>query len=642
MLLYESLACVALLLQGVSGFTNIVDYNQAPPNLTTLFNNTLFYTWRPKAHLLPPYAHIGDPCMQYTDPHTGLFHAGYLYSGGGGQSGAAAATTADLITYQDVNEDPTFIRAGGKNDPLFVFDGSVIPSGINDSATLLYTSVSYLPIQWTVPYVKGSETQSLAVSSDGGKNFTKLNYGPAIPGPPFPLTNVTGFRDPYVFQSPQLDRATTSQEDTWYTIISGGIHGEGPSQFLYRQFDPEFRDWEYLGQWWHEAANSSWGDGTWAGRWGYNFEVGNVLALDDAGYNPEGEIFTTQGAEWSQEPIIPQVSQFREMLWAAHTLETSSNGSVSLATTMAGKLDWGSFAYAAAGKILPASSTASQASGVSHDRFITYLWLTGDNFGSGSFPKVQQGWDSSLATVRELSVGTIANVVNNALVNETGSWKVKNSSDITAATVDLTTLKQTMAQEVYTTIISNATRNFVEPARNGSTSQLAFQQSPISKFFMLTTTIHFPSSARTSNHLKAGLRILGSEFEHTDIYYQFSNESIIIDRSNSSAAASTTPGILTNNEAGRLRLFDIAASATTTGHGNSGSSSIEALNLTIVVDNSIVEVYANDRFALSTWVWSWYQESTQISFFYEDADGVQYGNTTVYEGLFDAWPMRKY
>ncbi|EGP88565.1 uncharacterized protein MYCGRDRAFT_41016 [Zymoseptoria tritici IPO323] len=623
-----------MLLQGISAFG--IDYTAAPPNLTTLFNNTLFYTWRPKAHVLAPSAHIGDPCMQYTDPSTGLFHAGYLYSGGAGESGAAAGTTGDLITYLDVNQDPTFIRRGGINDPVAVFDGSVIPAGINGSATLLYTSVAYLPIQWTIPYVKGSETQSLAVSSDGGRNFTKLEFGPVIPGPPFPLTNVTGFRDPYVFQSPQLDRALSSQENTWYNIISGGVHGLGPSLFLFRQYDADFRDWEYLGELWHEQANSSWGDGTWAGRWGYNFEVGNIFGLDEDGYNAEGEIFTTTGAEWSEEPIIPQVSQFREMLWTAHTLDTSSNGSVSLVATMAGKLDWGAFAYAAAGKILPANSSASQASGVFHDRFITYLWLTGDNFGTSDFPKAQQGWDGSLTTVRELSVGTISGVVNNDLVNETGSWRFSNSSDSTASTVELTTLKQTIAREVYAKIVSNAERTFVEPACNvvNGSGVEAFQQSPISKFFMLTTTIRFPSSARTSG-VKAGLRILGSEHEHTDIYYQFSNESMIVDRSNSSAAAATTPGILANNEAGRFRLFDIA-----TGAGN--GSSIEALNLTIIVDNSIVEVYANGRFALSTWVWSWYEESTQISFFYEEADGVQYDNTTVYEGLFDAWPLRSY
>src|SRR2546421_8025372 len=91
----------------------------------------------------------GDPCMHYTDQATSLFHVGYLHNG------AAGATTDDLVTYRDVNpSDPTFIRAGGINDPVAIFDGSVIPQGINGTPTLLYTSVSYLPIQWTIAYTK--------------------------------------------------------------------------------------------------------------------------------------------------------------------------------------------------------------------------------------------------------------------------------------------------------------------------------------------------------------------------------------------------------------------------------------------------------------------------------------------------------
>ena len=41
-----------------------LDYNSAPPNLSTLGNNTLFDTWRPRAHVLPPSNHIGDPCSE--------------------------------------------------------------------------------------------------------------------------------------------------------------------------------------------------------------------------------------------------------------------------------------------------------------------------------------------------------------------------------------------------------------------------------------------------------------------------------------------------------------------------------------------------------------------------------------------------
>jgi beta-fructofuranosidase len=103
-----------------------LDYNAAPPNLSTLANASLYDTWRPKAHVLPAYGSIGDPCMQYTDPTTGLFHVGYLHEG------ASGATTADLVTYADLNPNSEpFIKAGGVNDPVAVFDGSVIPRGIN-------------------------------------------------------------------------------------------------------------------------------------------------------------------------------------------------------------------------------------------------------------------------------------------------------------------------------------------------------------------------------------------------------------------------------------------------------------------------------------------------------------------------------
>ena len=56
--------------------------------------------------------------MHYTDPKTGLFHVGYLYSSDN-SSGAAGAVTDDLVTYRDVNPgEPLFIRPGGFNDPV--------------------------------------------------------------------------------------------------------------------------------------------------------------------------------------------------------------------------------------------------------------------------------------------------------------------------------------------------------------------------------------------------------------------------------------------------------------------------------------------------------------------------------------------
>ncbi|XPS76559.1 Beta-fructofuranosidase [Ascochyta lentis] len=595
-----------------------IDYTSAPPNLSTLSNNSLYSTWRPRSHVLPSYGQTGDPCMHYTDPKTGLFHVGYLHEG------ASGATTSDLVTYSDLNPDSSpFIRAGGINDPVSVFDGSVIERGINGTPTLLYTSVSYLPIQWTVAYTKGSETQSLAVATDGGRNFTKLEHGPVIPSPPFAV-NVTGFRDPFVFQSSQVDDLLKKANGTHYAIISGGVHGQGPSLFLYAEYDNEagdFQTWEYVGQWWHERANTTWTEEGWAGRWGFNFEVGNFLALDQNGYNPEGELFVTLGAEWSFDPIVPQVSDNREMLWVAGT-QSLVNGSLRFEPTMAGRLDAGRSAYAAAGKAVLSSSQASQKSGAP-DRFLTYLWLTGDFYGTLDFPKAQQNWTGSLLLPRELSVGYI-DVVDNELARDKGAWRVDTEHE--NGTLTLATLHQRIAREPLAAFKSNATNIITQPGGRRS-SGARFDLSPESKHYVLSASVKFP--ART-NDTKAGFEILSGTHETTRIYYQFSNESVIVDRSNSSAAAATTPGINTENESGKVRLFDVPG-------GN--SSTVETLHITIVVDGGVVEVHVNDRFALSTWIWAWYEDSRDIGFIVEGGEA-EFGDVTVWEGLVDAWPQR--
>ncbi|KAK4504695.1 hypothetical protein PRZ48_002656 [Zasmidium cellare] len=609
-----------------------IDYNAAPLNLSTLTNNSIFETWRPRAHVLPPSYHIGDPCMHYTDPRTGLFHVGFLYTSNT-TGGAAGATTDDLVTYRDTNPDDVhFIVSGGINDPVAVFDGSAIPSGINNTPTLLYTSVSYLPIQWTAPYTKGSETQSLAVSYDGGANFTKVAQGPSIPGAPFGV-NVTGFRDPYVFQSPQMDLLLGSAQDAWYTLVSGGEHGVGPATFIYRQYDADFRDWEYLGKLWSEAANSTWGDGTWAGRWGFNFEVVNAMYLNESGFDVEGDMFLTLGAEWSYEPIQPQVSDVREMLWVAGETRLNDRGLPVFQPSMAGYLDWGRSSYAAAGKLIPSTAKASQSS-AAPDRFVSYTWLTNDFYGTQDFPIRQQGWDGALTTARELFRAVISNVVYNDRVQEIASWRVSRLNN--DGTVELATLGQRIAREALHAFKTQAVKVISEPNStigNGQRTDLSFSDSLSSKHFLLTATLEFPLAARGGgSDVRAGFTILSSEHESTTIYYQFSNESLIIDRSNSSAAAATTPGIDTSNEAGKLRLFDLLA--------QDGTAYVEPLQLSIVVDGGVVEVYANERFVLSTWVWTWYDASNNVAFYHQGSSTVQFSDVRIFEGLVDAWPGR--
>lgn len=50
----------------------VIDYNSAPPNLSTLANGSLFETWRPRAHILPPFGQIGDPVSKIAELFLGF------------------------------------------------------------------------------------------------------------------------------------------------------------------------------------------------------------------------------------------------------------------------------------------------------------------------------------------------------------------------------------------------------------------------------------------------------------------------------------------------------------------------------------------------------------------------------------------
>jgi beta-fructofuranosidase len=207
------------------------------------------------------------------------------------------------------------------------------------------------------------------------------------------------------------------------------------------------------------------------------------------------------------------------MLWINGNVSMTENGTLRFEPTMAGVLDWGVQSYAAAGKLLPASSKASQNSGTTVDRYISYLWLTNDDYGQNKFPKQQQGWDGTLLTARELSKGTVSNVVDNGLVHEKASWQVTSRND-SVGTVELATLCQRIVREAYSAFTDNATEVYHQSACN-TKSNGDFDFTPSSKFYIMRATIDFPNSARgNDSDVKAGFRILESDAESTSIYYR--------------------------------------------------------------------------------------------------------------------------
>jgi beta-fructofuranosidase len=103
------------------------------------------------------------------------------------------------------------------------------------------------------------------------------------------MQNLTGFRDPYAFQSPviakMLQGVANNATGPTFLTISGGIRadsgqsGTGPRLMLYRQTAPnDWLHWTYLGPLVSPSGQSSFS--AWSGNFGINFETSGVTRLN--------------------------------------------------------------------------------------------------------------------------------------------------------------------------------------------------------------------------------------------------------------------------------------------------------------------------------------------------------------------------
>lgn len=81
-------------------------------------------------------------------------------------------------------------------------------------------------------------------------------------------------------------------------------------------------------------------------------------------------------------------------------------------------------------------------------------------------------------------------------------------------------------------------------------------------------------------------------------------------------------------------------------NNNDGTVNLSTLKqVMIVADGGVLEVHVNERFAISTCIYQWFQASRNCSFVVRDAEGldggdVEFGDVQIWEGLFEAWRER--
>jgi beta-fructofuranosidase len=121
-------------------------------------------------------------------------------------------------------------------------------------------------------------------------------------------------------------------------------------------------------------------------------------------------------------------------------------------------------------------------------------------------------------------------------LNSPGSWTVRKETDGSTSVV---TMGQRIVPEIKTEYRSQS--KVFRPkgmTLNGTEGYVKFETQPEGRYYVLQGTIQWTGNNNESNMPVAGFRVLASDQEWTDIYFDPSNETLVVDRSSSSLVPS--------------------------------------------------------------------------------------------------------
>lgn len=519
------------------------------------------------------------------------------------------AVSNDLISWTDVGgwqgyDAQALGPAGnGTYNGLGIFSGTAQPVNFQgeQNGTLLafYTSVSRLPTSWTLPYLNGTESQSLAYSNDGGVTWEEYAGNPVITGPP-DHWNITGFRDPFFEPWPAMDNVLGQTEPHYYAVFGSGIKGVGPRMPFFSAPASDLTNWTFLGALWEPADNTSLGSVLATGSYGFNFEVSGFFSLLDE--DDHIHYFVNMGTEGGNVSFHESAHW---ALWQEGLVNRRANGSAQFTPIAGGAGDWG---------LLYALTSFND---TKNNRRVQWGWAPEDY--SGVFSANQQGFQGSLSLPRELFVHTTRNVVNaDGALGELGNSVNTQQAD---GTFTAQTLGVRPLDDVVTGLRNGTTQHSFAGRAFNSTTML-----------MANGSSHMEISATvTSATGAAGLRIATSpnNTEYTTIYYEPSNNTVVVDRTHSSTIANFS----STSVVGYFYPYTIQTEG-------SSNSTQEPLVWNVFLDGSLLEVYLNDRFALTTRIYPSMESSTGFGVYVAPGSSAVVESVNYWGDLYNVWPER--
>lgn len=489
------------------------------------------------------------------------------------------SVSKDLIHWERVGDGPA-LEPTTEYDREGVFTGCFYPRGVRqekNQLTAFYTSVSELPLKFNIPYHYGQESLSCAVSTDQGKTWTKRSDNPILKGAPKSIKEMTGWRDPYVQTWASFDTARGVVTESLYGIISGGSKGVEPNSYMYEIDVNDLSKWNYLGPLVTSLGINFRPSKKWSGDFGVNWEVTNFMTLEDGVTSKEFLILGAEGGaprDHLMGTVLPEGLQERTARWglwmSGDLVKTGDN--VQLEYKYGGILDHGVY-YAANSFHDPV-----------HNRRIVWGWIPEEDVPVGHLEK--RGFNGCLGILRELFLVTIPHVVGTLRTPldqlPTVQCVPNENGTNTIHTLGIRPLKE--YDSLRDDEPSFTVKNLALPAPD-----TAFYETSVrSKRWVMEAVID----------VKAGCNSVGVVIRHNKEKTVFSSilfdpleEEINVNKVHSNK----DQAISKPDEKGPHTLFQM---------DNGGVKTREKLKLSIFCDNFVLEVFANDRFALSTMVYT--------------------------------------
>jgi beta-fructofuranosidase len=549
----------------------------------------------PKFHFKAPKGWLNDPCAPGYDVSTGTYHlfyqcqssklmcpdailminAGNPESCDWGNITWGHLTSSDGLRWRQPRADAVF-KPGQSYDKEGIFTGCLWPTGPHGETglTVLYTSACCLPINWTIPYHRNSAGLAYATSRDGGKTWCKGDENPILLGEPEGV-NVTGFRDPYVARWASLDKARKTE--TLYGVISGGIRDLGGAVFLYEVSPTNLLEWRYLGPILQLPLRFNPSN-----KWdfGANWECAAFMTLANEIASREFFILGCEGAKKCDATDLNE-TYVGYCLWLSGALARSDDPRMTY--EFGGLLDHGCF-YAPSQYEHPVSGIR-----------ILWGWIKEEDVTLAHCE--EKGWRGMLSTPRELFLLSIPNVIG---AIKTPLHQI-DSIDTTAGGHRGTSTVHTMGIRPYRELHNLRTKSL------GSWTSLECESAPL--FHGMHWELEAVVTLSTFDESKTGFHIQHNEShsKRTTIYFDAAKEKIVVDRSTSNNDVQVLKDVLT----GSFTLFKFR-------EGNQERT--EQLAFRILCDGNVVEVFANDRFAMSFMVYPDDAGCTGVSCFDNDKE----------------------